>query len=240
MRNFLQTVVFENAHVICVDKPAGVLTVPARDIKDTRPCLGLRIQQELKMHIYPVHRLDFEVSGLVIFAKNPQAHAALNRGFELRKVQKTYQAYAKKCKTIASQNSSLPIVEEFAVGQTLTLKNKILRGKKRSYESPNGDFAETFVECMRELKESCGNTCEFRLSPVTGRSHQLRLHLSQIGWPILGDVLYGADTPGKQNVIALRAIELEFKEWESKDSEKIKALGLPQSLCIPTSDCPLL
>ncbi|HMN69804.1 MAG TPA: pseudouridine synthase, partial [Bdellovibrionales bacterium] len=67
-------IVFENENLIAVDKPHGWLTTPARSADDPRPCLGRELQAAVGSQVYPVHRLDFEVGGLVLFARTAQAH----------------------------------------------------------------------------------------------------------------------------------------------------------------------
>lgn len=203
--------VFRNQELIVVDKSAGQLTTPARTgAADPRPCLGRELQADLGQQIYPVHRLDFEVSGLVIFALNPRAHAQANFWFENRMIHKTYQA-------LTSGEPS----EGWLPGHKLVWQNLLLRGKRRSYESPVGKSAETHAEWLgwRDSRML------WNLNPVTGRPHQLRVHLFQNGFPILGDELYGSLIPYKPQEIALRAFRLEFG-----DIPLPKRLGLPEVL----------
>ena len=85
-------IVFENSSVIVVDKAAGVLTVPGRfgDTPDD-PSLGRALEQQLGQRLWPVHRLDLEVSGLVLFARSAEAHRVANAAFEGRRVEKQYR-----------------------------------------------------------------------------------------------------------------------------------------------------
>ena len=89
-------ILFRNQHFICVDKPANMLTVPARrGESETRPILGHRLQSALGSRLWPVHRLDEPVSGAVLFAFNAQAHKAANQWFEHNLVGKLYEAYTR-------------------------------------------------------------------------------------------------------------------------------------------------
>lgn len=199
---------FENEHFIVVAKPAGVLTTPARFAdKDPRPVLGLILQEKLKQQIFPVHRLDFEVSGLVLFAKNSQAHAAGNAWFEKKQIQKIYEAYSEgQC--------------DYQLGEKLEWTSKLLRGKKRAYESPVGKQSFTKAQFLGVKAQ----LLHWYLEPVTGRSHQLRYELAKHNFSILGDKLYGSQKPYKENEIALRAIKILFSE------EAQSKWGLPDQL----------
>ena len=96
-------VIFENHDFIACDKPAGVLSVPDRH-KSDRPCLGLELQKQKNIQIYPVHRLDLEVSGLILFAKNSRGHKASQDWFAKKLLQKKYKAL-----TLAQDFSHWPV-----------------------------------------------------------------------------------------------------------------------------------
>lgn len=199
-------IVFRNEHFVAVDKEPGCLTVPARQESDPRPVLGRELEKELEVTIWPVHRLDAEVSGLVLFALNAESHRQASLEFEARRVKKTYQAF------------SAPA--DFEVGRRGTWKAKILRGKKRAYENPKGKLAVTDFEVVGT---GSAGEIEWRLFPQTGRSHQLRWELFRHESPILGDSLYGSDRPWSRG-IALRSLALAF------DSGFAGRWGLPAVL----------
>lgn len=199
--------VFENEHLVIVDKPCMVLTVPSRmGDEDERPCLGIDLQTALGIQIYPVHRLDFEVSGLVIFAKTNLAHREANLWFENKLVDKTYEA-------ISEGNPS-----GLVANQLIEWKCTILRGKKRAYESPHGKPCLTHATYLGMI----GDQLKWQLEPVTGRSHQLRFDLFRHGFPILGDELYGAKSLWKQSGIALRSVKINFS-----GTKNFEQFGLP-------------
>lgn len=214
----LPEILFENKQVLIVDKPSGYLSVPSRFGRgDARPVVGLLLKEYVGQNIFPVHRLDEETSGLLVFAKTTQAQVALNRAFEQHVVKKSYQAI-----------TETKIGSEALLGSTL--KNKLFRGKKRSFEAPHGQQAETLVTHIQPYDSKY---LLWNLQPITGRSHQLRVQLALRGFPILGDVLYGSSLnipkdlflphlSQPEKAIALRSVSLDFSE--AKD---INTLEMP-------------
>jgi len=199
-------VYLKSSSFIILEKPAEVLSVPARfPDQDVRPVLGRMIEQKLDCQVFPVHRLDYEVSGIMIYALEPRAHKILNRGFEQKRIKKVYLALTDRVST-------------FPQGVVQTWKCRILRGKKRTYESPVGDDSLTEAELVREWN---GKSL-WQLLPITGRSHQLRFEMYRHQIPILGDTLYGG-TAWDQAGIALKAIQLDFSQLEEREE-----LGLPR------------
>lgn len=191
--------VWENEHFIIVDKKALVLSVPSRDDKnDTRKVLGRILEEDLKLPIYPVHRLDFEVSGLIIYAKNKEAHKVANSWFEKKEITKTYFA----------QTSAINNDYQFEVGKTYEWKSKLLRGKKRAYISPHGKESLT-IALLKKIEDGIFH---WELNPITGRSHQLRFELFRHGHPIIGDDLYASPLKKPGGAIVLRAFKIDFKK----------------------------
>lgn len=218
---------FSNEHFVVVDKPALVLTTPSREGgADPRECLGLQLQKELGQQIFPVHRLDFEVSGLVMFALAAKSHAAANGWFEHRAVFKTYQALtqAQSFDHIPASVLNSREALELRDGARFHWRCHLLRGKRRAYEHEAGKPCETEAVFLGAL----GTSLRWELHPLTGRPHQLRFELSRHGFPILGDELYGArlefDRPG----IALRAVRMDFSGVPAS-----RRFGLPEALVGP-------
>lgn len=200
-------VVFDNVHFVVANKAAGWLSVPSRQgAEDARPCLGTHLQEQLKQRLWPVHRLDQEVSGLVLFAKDAPAHKAANLWFENHTVQKIYEALTEgQPPNEAHQH----------------WESNLLRGKRRAYESPAGKPSVTDARYEGMQEHHLG----WRLKPRTGRPHQLRVHLSANGFPIVGDALYGSTRSYEPHAIALRAVMLDFSSCSDAAS-----LGLPPML----------
>lgn len=194
---------------VAVDKPAGWLSVPSRwGDRDERRCVGRELEASWG-RLWPVHRLDEEASGLLLFARDARAHALLNGLFESRAVRKRYEAWTE-------------IPAAVPAPFTATWRSRLLRGKRRAHESPHGKPAETVATLLGTVRSASGEALAWELRPVTGRAHQLRYELSRHGYPILGDALYGAAAQ-RGGVIALRCVELAFPE-------SVAEIGMPRTL----------
>lgn len=162
--------------LLVFDKPSGLLAVPGRG-PDKQDCLAARVQA-----CYPdalvVHRLDMATSGLIIMARGTHAQRALSRAFASREVEKRYVAVVAGHPAAPQEDwgtIDLPIVVDWP-NRPLRIVDP-LRGKPS-------------VTRWRVLGPAGGDATRVELEPVTGRSHQLRVHLREIGYPILGDALY--------------------------------------------------
>lgn len=205
-------IVFENENFIAADKPHGWLTTPAREALDPRPCLGRDLQSQAGQQIYPVHRLDFEVSGLVLFAKNPPAHTAAQKWFEDLKIGKMYEAYSR-----GGATREVPSAWQ-------EWKSTLVRGKRRAFEAAHGKPAVTRARVIGEVSWKSIQLLSWELIPRTGRSHQLRFEMAKHGAPILGDTLYGGEA-GPKDWLALRARSLNFAQIPER-------FGLPENLSV--------
>jgi tRNA pseudouridine32 synthase/23S rRNA pseudouridine746 synthase len=184
----------DSLHFVAADKPAGSLTVPSRlGDKDSRPCFGRTLERELGARLWPVHRLDLEVSGIVLFARDAAAHREANTWFENRQVHKTYEAWTEGSPT----GLAADVAHEW--------RSLLVRGKRRAFEAAHGKLAVTRATFVA----AAAGHLVWRLEPLTGRPHQLRVHLAAHGYPVLGDALYGA-TASFPAGIALRAVRLDF------------------------------
>lgn len=198
---------FENEFAIVVDKPAGWLTTPARDAKDPRLVLGRELQARVGAQIYPVHRLDFEVSGIVVFAKTGEAHREMQGWFERGEIRKTYVAWSSAAGS-------------FEGNEWMEWRSRLVRGKRRTFEAAHGKESVTRA---RRVGGRNG-VFEWELMPLTGRPHQLRFEMSKHGVPILGDKLYGGAEWKREGRIALRAVKLDVSGVTAN------RFGLPESL----------
>ncbi len=170
--------------------------------------------QQLALRLWPVHRLDAEVSGLLMFAKSAAAHRLLGAGFEHHQIHKTYLAWS---------TGRLPPDAKLGVAQRWQCR--LLRGKKRAYLHAAGKDSVTMATPL--LCES-GQTL-WRLCPLTGRPHQLRVELARRDCPIVGDSLYGSTATWGCG-IALRAIELDLTDLVGRAELE---LPLRLSLALP-------
>lgn len=204
--------VYESRRVIVIDKPCGWLSVPSRQgEEDARLCVGRVLEAQLGTRLWPVHRLDAEVSGLLLFAKDADAHRLLCAGFEHQQVRKTYLAW-----------SSGPLPDQHRVRVTERWQSLLLRGKKRAYVHRAGKEAVTMATPLAVE----GHRILWQLCPKTGRPHQLRVELFLHGCPILGDSLYGSTLPWPSGV-ALRAFELNLTDLEGRQE-----LSLPPKISL--------
>ena len=182
--------------LLVVGKPAGMLSVPGRG-PDKQDCLLARVQQRYPQALV-VHRLDQATSGLMLFALNPLTQRQLSMAFEARQVEKTYMAWVE---------GLLPMREDW---QTIDLPIQAdWERRPLRIIAPAGQASQTRWRCIAHHAEETGSLLE--LQPLTGRTHQLRVHLQAIGHPIWGDALYApTDIQARSPRLMLHAHTLAF------------------------------
>ncbi len=175
---------------VAVNKPTGLLTVPGRG-PDKQDCLYRRVLEKFPDALV-VHRLDMDTSGLILFARSPEAQRNLGKQFENREISKTYIAVV--AGVIEKNTGMVDFPMRKDMEQRLPPKHLVdcVRGKKAITE-------------WRVLERGA-QTTRVALFPKTGRSHQLRVHMQAIGFPIVGDPIYGI--PAER--LMLHAQSLEF------------------------------
>lgn len=159
--------------ILVVNKPAGLLSVPGKGAH-LADCLLTRVQAAFPEALL-VHRLDRDTSGVMVFALTPQAQRHLGLQFERRQVRKTYVARV----------WGHPEADEGLID--LPLKVDWPNRPMQHVDHAEGRPAQT---AWRVIRREADGTARLRLTPHTGRSHQLRVHLREIGHPILGDPFY--------------------------------------------------
>jgi len=169
-------IIHQDHELLVVDKPAGLLSVPGKG-EHLADCLLARVQAAFPEALL-VHRLDRDTSGVMVFALSPHAQRHLGLQFERRHMKKVYVArvwghVAEKTGTV-----DLPLIVDWP--------NRPLQ----HVDHENGKPAVTDWRVVRYDDEPAGETTRVRLYPHTGRSHQLRVHMKEIGHPILGDPFY--------------------------------------------------
>jgi len=180
---------FENADYLAADKPEGVVSI-AEAGKGGLPEL---LKDVFPGRLFPVHRLDRGASGVIVYAKSPDAHRHLNGQFDRREVRKTYLALVHGTTGPASGLINAPI-REFGSGR---MGVDVRRGKPSSTEW--------------KIAERLDAATLLRVNPATGRRHQIRVHLYHIGHPIVGDLKYGDRTlQSRFPRLMLHALEIEF------------------------------
>ncbi|MBK9444018.1 MAG: RluA family pseudouridine synthase [Comamonadaceae bacterium] len=195
-------IVYVDNHLLVLDKPAGLLSVPGRG-DDKQDCLSARVQRH-----YPqagvVHRLDMATSGLMLMARSPLAVRQLNQAFASRSVQKHYEAVVDG---VLAAPSPVPADDWSEINLPIWLDwpNR----PRRVIDFDKGKPSQTRWRVIANDQASA--TTRLLLQPVTGRSHQLRVHLKAIGHPILGDALYApADVAAKAARLLLHAGRLDL------------------------------
>ena len=172
-------VVFVDESLLVLDKPAGLLSVPGRG-EDKQDCLSHRAQQHYPNALV-VHRLDMSTSGLLVMARGLAVQRKLNDAFAERLIHKRYEAIVNgviEATDGAWQRIDLPIL--------LDWPNR----PRRIIDAQQGKPSCTRWQLL--ATDPLHNTSRVALEPVTGRSHQLRVHLQAIGHAILGDMLYAS------------------------------------------------
>ncbi|KQZ42193.1 pseudouridine synthase [Duganella sp. Root1480D1] len=181
---FEEVVLHQDEHIVVVDKPHFLPTIPSgRFVKET---LLVRVRRKLGIEdLVPIHRLDRETAGLVIFSCNARSRGDYQSLFQKRLVQKEYEALA----------GPLP-GREFP----FVYRSRMVEGDKffTMKEEPGEPNSETMIDVI----EQRGEHVLYRLWPHTGRQHQLRVHLSSLGIPIVNDVFYPVALPCKQDDVS--------------------------------------
>lgn len=184
------TVLHADDDLLVVDKPAGLLSVPGRG-PERADCLINRLREDFP-GILLVHRLDLDTSGVILFALTAQAQAHLGRQFEERRTRKRYIALVAGHPAEKQGRVDLPLVVDWP------------NRPRQKVCHETGRPAQTDWRILRHE----GSNSRMQLSPVTGRSHQLRVHMLALGHPILGDPLYAEGTAADHPRLMLHAAEL--------------------------------
>lgn len=175
-------VLHADASLLVLNKPAGLLSVPGRG-EDKQDCLSRRVQQH-----YPdaliVHRLDMATSGLMLMARSLAIQRALSQSFEKREIHKTYLAVVDGCLAPAQSPDGWGLID-------LPIAADWPRRPLRVIDATLGKPSQTRWRVL--AFDAATNSTRVALEPVTGRSHQLRVHLQALCHPILGDRLYAPE-----------------------------------------------
>lgn len=195
----LLDIVHAGERYVVIDKPAGLLSVPGKG-EHNQDCAARRVQEMFPRATGPlvVHRLDMDTSGLLVFGLDADAQRELSMQFEQRKTDKRYVAVVD-----GRLGAESGVVE-------LPMRADIERRPIQIVDHVHGKPSCTKWTLLAIEPERC----RVELEPVTGRTHQLRVHMAAIGHPILGDVLYGPQPRTREASprLLLHASMLEFDE----------------------------
>ncbi|WP_301102678.1 pseudouridine synthase [Propionivibrio sp.] len=197
------TLIYADHALLVINKPSGLLSVPGRGV-DKQDCLIKRVQAD-----YPdaliVHRLDFDTSGLLVLARGKVMHRCLSILFQNRQVDKRYVAVVDGKLAQTSGEVCLPLIVDWPNRP----RHKV------DFESGKPSLTHYRVHSYNSA-EHCSR---LELTPETGRTHQLRIHMQAIGHPILGDSLYAdAASKAKADRLLLHAEYLAFAHPENAES----------------------
>ncbi len=193
------TIVHEDRHILVIDKPAGLLTVPGK-LAGREDCLISRLQAA-RWDALTVHRLDCDTSGVIIFARTKTAQGFLGQEFEKRRARKAYTARVHGQMPQDAGRIDLPMCVDWP------------NRPRQMVDHANGKPAQTDYQVLaRNAHET-----RVRLHPMTGRSHQLRVHMLALGHPIVGDQIYATGFPRLAPRLMLHATTLGLHHPESGD-----------------------
>jgi tRNA pseudouridine32 synthase/23S rRNA pseudouridine746 synthase len=214
---FEETILFQDEHLLVVDKPHFLPMIPTgRFLRET---LLVRLKRRLALpHLTPIHRLDRETAGVVIFSHNLATRGTYQSMFQKRSIRKVYEALA----------PALP-GREFP----FTYRSRMVDGEK--FFVMKEEEGEPNSETLVELIERRGGLARYRLHPHTGRKHQLRLHMASLGVPILNDAFYPVALPCKgddfSSPLQLLARSIAFEDpltGEARSFASLRELAWPE------------
>jgi 23S rRNA (cytosine1962-C5)-methyltransferase len=197
-------VIFEDEHLLAVHKPAGWNTHAPSPHAGEGIYDWLRHREPRWASLAIIHRLDKETSGLLVFGKTPLANQSLTEQFTARRVHKKY----------------LLLTDKRVPAKEFTVKTTLLRLGEKYASQPGGEMAETKFTPVADAKFGNGNLKMVNAEPFTGRTHQIRVHAAESGFPILGDTLYGGTASSR---VFLHAGEIEFTHPATRQPLKLFA-----------------
>ena len=195
-------IIHQDKHIIVLDKPAGIPVLP--DGWDEGVPFLRKMLEEKFGRVWVVHRLDKVTTGVIVFARTAEAHRHLNTQFEQRETEKVYHAVVEN---VPEWNE---YIARHALHANVGRKHRTVVDKNR------GKHAETGFRMIQRYPAHAW----LEALPKTGRTHQIRVHLSALEFPIVADILYGAEATDLISRPALHATSLAFRH--PKDDQMVK------------------
>ncbi|MBI4648382.1 MAG: RluA family pseudouridine synthase [Bacteroidia bacterium] len=185
-------ILFENENILAVDKPEGIASIPEGDI--SKGCVLKTLEESRKEKLFVVHRLDKDVSGVLLFARNAETHKFLNKLFDTRQVKKKYIALVHGLAAKDKGKIDKPL-RQFGSG-------------RMGIDFQKGKQSVTNFHIINRYN----NFTLVNIAPVSGHRHQIRVHFYSIGHPVVGDIRYGEKAmQQKFPRLMLHAQEIAFK-----------------------------
>lgn len=212
----LPDVIFEDETLIAFNKPSGMLVAPDRWDKSRENLMDL-VHGKMGHHVANVHRIDADTSGIVLCAKTKPALDFLSGQFQSKTVSKTYLALVANLPPERAMKLSSPVIERLPDGRlpemfTIDLalgEDETQPGRMRVFRKRGGKPSVTEIHIL----ENFGSFSWVECHPVTGRTHQIRVHLAAVGTPVLNDPFYG-DPEVKLLLSSLK------RRYKGRDDEK--------------------
>ncbi len=187
-------IIYHDKFLLAVSKPSGLLSVPGRGA-DKADSMVTRVQSEYADALV-AHRLDRDTSGLLIFPRGAAMHRQISMMFEKREMEKSYVAVVLGKLEQEQGEVDMPLMVDWP------------NRPRHIVDGANGKPAQTRYKVISF--GATNNTSRVALEPITGRTHQLRVHMQALGHPIVGDTLYGGNADGRVPRLLLHAHTLNF------------------------------
>lgn len=196
-------ILYQDDVLLAVNKPTGLLSVPGKG-DDKQDCMLSRVQTQFPSAL-TIHRLDMPTSGILLFALDKPTQSHLSQRFADRTVKKTYTAIVQGKLAQTQGLIDQPLITDWPNRPRQKIDYTDGKPAQTHYE-----LQKVFTACEKENSAYTGHSL-VTLYPITGRSHQLRVHMSSLGHPILGDSLYGTQLSRSASPrLLLHASELKF------------------------------
>ena len=201
LEELLQRILYRDAMILILNKPTGIAVHPGMGKKQNLQSFFEDLKFGLPNPPALAHRLDAATSGCLVLGRHRQALNKLGQMFANGKIEKTYWAIVKGHPQEKTGRIEIPLAKQSTHSHRWWMK-----------ADPNGQEAITDYKILGETE----NYSWLELKPLTGRTHQLRVHCSAMGWPIVGDMIYGSST-GEENALHLHARSISIPLYPKRD-----------------------